>query len=61
MKLYGVRSMKIVLYSDKIDEYLKDDDVIDYGNKAIEELADERPSDTELESMIYSGEISIVK
>ena len=32
--------MKIVLYSDTIDEYLKADDVIDYGNKAIEELAD---------------------
>ena len=32
--------MDIVLYSNKIDEYLKCDDVIDYDNEAITELAD---------------------
>lgn len=32
--------MNIVLYSNKIDEYLKHDDVIDYENEAITELAD---------------------
>ncbi len=32
--------MNIVLYSDKIDEYLKHDDVIDYENEAIAQLAD---------------------
>ncbi len=32
--------MNIALYSDKIDEYLKHDDVIDYENGAIAELAD---------------------
>ena len=32
--------MNLVLYSDKIDEYLKQDDVIDYENEAIAELAD---------------------
>ena len=32
--------MNIVLYSNKIDEYLKHDNVIDYGNEAITELAD---------------------
>ena len=30
----------IVLYSNKIDEYMKHDDVVDYDNKAITELAD---------------------
>ena len=32
--------MNLVLYSDKVDEYLKYDDVIDYENEAIAELAD---------------------
>ncbi|MBD5495705.1 MAG: transglutaminase domain-containing protein [Lachnospiraceae bacterium] len=32
--------MKITLYSNKIDEYLKHDNVIDYDNEAISELAD---------------------
>lgn len=32
--------MNITLYSNKIDEYLKHDDVIDYENEAITELAD---------------------
>lgn len=32
--------MNLVLYSNKIDEYLKHDDVIDYDNEAIVELAD---------------------
>ena len=32
--------MNIVLYSNKVDEYLKHDDVIDYENEAIAELAD---------------------
>lgn len=32
--------MNIVLYSDKIDEYLKHDSVIDYDNEAVTELAD---------------------
>lgn len=32
--------MDIILYSNKIDEYLKHDRVIDYDNKAIIELAD---------------------
>lgn len=32
--------MNLVLYSNKIDEYLKHDDVIDYENEAIAELAD---------------------
>ena len=30
--------MNLVLYSDKIDEYLKYDNVIDYGHEAIAEL-----------------------
>jgi transglutaminase-like putative cysteine protease len=32
--------MNIILYSNKIDEYLKHDNVIDYDNEAITELAD---------------------
>ncbi|MBD5136428.1 MAG: hypothetical protein HDT39_10790 [Lachnospiraceae bacterium] len=32
--------MNIVLYSNKIDEYLKHDNVIDFDNAAIIELAD---------------------
>lgn len=32
--------MNIVLYSNKIDEYLKHDNVIDYYNKAVQKLAD---------------------
>ena len=32
--------MNIVPYSNGIDEYLKEDDVIDYGNEAIAQLAD---------------------
>lgn len=32
--------MNIILYSNRLDEYLKHDDVIDYENKAIAELAD---------------------
>ena len=32
--------MNIVLYSNRIDEYLKNDDVIDYESEAVMELAD---------------------
>ena len=32
--------MNIVLYSNKIDEYLKHDNVIDFDNETIIELAD---------------------
>ena len=32
--------MDIILYSNKMDEYLKHDSVIDYDNKVIMELAD---------------------
>ena len=32
--------MGIVLFTDKIDEYLKEDNVIDYGNENITQLAD---------------------
>lgn len=32
--------MDIILYLNKIDEYLKHDSVIDYDNKAIIELTD---------------------
>lgn len=39
MSLIGGK-MNLVLYSNKIDEYLKHDDVIDYENEAIAELAD---------------------
>ncbi len=43
--------MDIILYSDKIDEYLKYDSVIDYDNKAIIELADTlfKKADNELD------------
>lgn len=32
--------MRITLFTDNIDEYLKEDSVIDYGNKIITQLAD---------------------
>ncbi|MDC7289164.1 hypothetical protein NXH76_15250 [Blautia schinkii] len=32
--------MNIVPYANRVDEYLKHDDVIDYGNEAVEKLAD---------------------
>lgn len=32
--------MDIILYSNKVDEYLKYDNVVDYDNHAITELAD---------------------
>lgn len=32
--------MSIILFTDNIDEYLKEDDVIDFGNEAIIQLAD---------------------
>lgn len=35
-----MKKIALILYSDKIDEYLKCDSVIDYDNKAIMELAD---------------------
>ena len=43
--------MNIVLYSNKIDEYLKHDNVIDYENEAVMELADTlfQKADNELE------------
>ena len=43
--------MNIELYSNKIDEYLKNDNVIDYENEAITELADIlfQKADNELE------------
>lgn len=43
--------MNIVLYSIKMDEYLKHDSVIDYDNKAIIELADAlfKKADNELD------------
>lgn len=34
--------MKIVLYSDNVDEYLKKDGIVDYGSKAIRELVEWR-------------------
>lgn len=39
-KKFGEEKMNITLYSNKIDDYLKRDDVIDYENEAITELAD---------------------
>lgn len=43
--------MNITLYSDKINDYLKRDDVIDYENEAITELADKlfQKADNELD------------
>ena len=43
--------MNIELYSNKIDEYLKNDNVIDYENEDITELADIlfQKADNELE------------
>lgn len=43
--------MNIILYSNKMDEYLKHDSVIDYDNKAIMELADTlfKKADNELD------------
>ncbi|MDE6749766.1 MAG: transglutaminase-like domain-containing protein [Lachnospiraceae bacterium] len=43
--------MNITLYSNKIDEYLKHDNVIDYENEAISELADTlfKKADNELD------------
>lgn len=43
--------MNIILYSNKIDEYLKHDNVIDYDNESIIELADElsQKADDELD------------
>ena len=43
--------MLIKLFTDKIDEYLKEDDVIDYSNKIITQLADAlyQESDSEVE------------
>ena len=32
--------MNIVLFTDNIDDYLKEDSVIDYGNEIITQLAD---------------------
>ena len=32
--------MRITLFKDNIDEYLKEDNVIDYGNEIITQLAD---------------------
>lgn len=36
----GGIAMSIILFTDNIDEYLKEDDVIDFGNKSIIQLAD---------------------
>ena len=43
--------MNIIPYLNEIDEYLKEDDVIDYGNEAIAQLADTlfQKSNNELE------------
>ena len=43
--------MNIILYSNKIDEYLKHDNVIDYNNESIIELADKlfQKADNELD------------
>lgn len=43
--------MNIVPYANEIDEYLKEDDVIDYGNEAIAQLADKlfQKANSELE------------
>ena len=43
--------MLIKLFTDNIDEYLKEDDVIDYSNKIITQLADAlyQESDSEVE------------
>lgn len=32
--------MSILLFTDNIEEYLKEDDVVDYGNKKVKQLAD---------------------
>lgn len=32
--------MSILLFTDNIDEYLKEDDVVDYGNEHVKQLAD---------------------
>ena len=32
--------MSILLFTDNIDEYLKEDDVVDYGNENVKQLAD---------------------
>ena len=34
-EVYGGTSMNIVLFTDNIDEYLKEDTVINYGNENI--------------------------
>lgn len=46
-----MRKMNIALYNNKIEEYLKCDDVVDYKNEAVVELADKlfKKSDNETE------------
>ncbi len=48
---YTEEKMNIILYSNKIDEYLKHDNVIDYNNESIIELADKlfQKADNELD------------
>ena len=41
--------MNIILYTDKIEEYLKEEDVIDYGNESITQLADALSQETNSE------------
>lgn len=54
--------MNIILYSNKIDEYLKHDSVIDYDNKAIMELADTlfKKADNELDLLVLDDETAPV-
>ena len=32
--------MPVILFADNIEEYLQEDDVVDYGNKKVKQLAD---------------------
>ena len=50
--------MNIILYSDKVDEYLKHDNVIDYDNESIIELAGklyQKADDETAPILIYHG------
>lgn len=48
--------MDIVPYIDEIEKYLKADDVIDYGNKAIAHIADTlfQEANTEMEFVLQN-------
>lgn len=55
--------MDIILYSNKMDEYLKHDSVIDYDNKVIMELADTlfKKADNEIDFITPLYNFSIKK